>query len=423
MNKTGLRNPGLFLGVTVVLLFLLSVNTHAIIDGISGTTFDFVVKEGHISTPDGNSVFMWGYANGNGLMQYPGPTLIVNQGDQITIYLTNGLSDPTNNPVSIVFPGHNATATGGSAGLLTLESTGPSDTVTYTFTATHAGTYLYHSGTRPELQIEMGLVGAIIVTPNVAGQQAYEHLDTAYDYEYLFLLTEIDPQIHEFVELNLWSQIDNTAYHPVYWMINGRAAPDTMLPANYALLPYQPYNCMPRMHPGDKLLMRVINAGRDLHPFHHHGNNSTIIARDGRVLASSPGVGPDLGMSVFTIQSVPGKTVDSIFEWTGKGLGWDMYGHSSVDPTEPDEYLPDHGKPFPVLLPEQQDITPGGAWSGSPFLGNFESLPPGEGGLNLNGGFFYMWHSHTEKEMVNFDIFPGGMMTMFIIEPLGVTIP
>jgi hypothetical protein len=34
-----------------------------------------------------------------------------------------------------------------------------------------------------------------------------------------------------------------------------------------------------------------------------------------------------------------------------------------------------------------------------------------------------MWHSHTEKEMTNWDIFPGGMMTMMIIEPLSVPIP
>jgi hypothetical protein len=33
-----------------------------------------------------------------------------------------------------------------------------------------------------------------------------------------------------------------------------------------------------------------------------------------------------------------------------------------------------------------------------------------------------MWHSHTEKELTNFDVFPGGMMTMLIIEPPGVPI-
>jgi hypothetical protein len=34
-----------------------------------------------------------------------------------------------------------------------------------------------------------------------------------------------------------------------------------------------------------------------------------------------------------------------------------------------------------------------------------------------------MWHSHTEKEITNFDIFPGGMMTMLIVEPMHVPIP
>ena len=34
-----------------------------------------------------------------------------------------------------------------------------------------------------------------------------------------------------------------------------------------------------------------------------------------------------------------------------------------------------------------------------------------------------MWHSHNELEIVNNDIFPGGMMTMLLIEPAGVPIP
>jgi len=65
----------------------------------------------------------------------------------------------------------------------------------------------------------------------------------------------------------------------------------------------------------------------------------------------------------------------------------------------------------------------GGFYGGSAYLGTLGSLPPGEGGLNPNGGFSYMWHSHTEKELTNFDIFPGGMMTMLIIEAPGVLIP
>ena len=405
-----------------------AMNTLAAISGITGSNFNLTAKKDYISTPDGNSIPMWGYANGAGLMQYPGPTLIVNQGDTITITLTNQLPQP----VSIVFPGQTGvTTTGGIAGLITREAAAVSApvadrTVTYTFTATHAGTYLYHSGTRPELQIEMGLLGALIVRPtgfNASNPTAYNHPNTAYNYEYLFLLTEIDPNIHELVEFNQLNNVDNTAYFPAYWMLNGRAAPDTLLAENNQLLPHQPYNCLPRMHPGDKLLMRVIGGGRDLHPFHHHGNHALVIAKQGRLLESTPGAGPDLATSVFTIPSVPGETVDAIFEWSGANLGWDIYGHQPGDPLQAGEYAPDHGKPIPVILPEGQNLAFGGFWSGSPFLGNSGSLPPGEGGLNENGGFFYMWHSHAEKELINFDIFPGGLLTMLIIEPHGVVIP
>jgi hypothetical protein len=73
-----------------------------------------------------------------------------------------------------------------------------------------------------------------------------------------------------------------------------------------------------------------------------------------------------------------------------------------------------------VALPHQQDLTFGQFYSGSPFLGALGSLPPGEGGFNPNGGFLFMWHSHSEKEIVNNDIFPGGMLTMMFVEAPGV---
>jgi hypothetical protein len=69
-----------------------------------------------------------------------------------------------------------------------------------------------------------------------------------------------------------------------------------------------------------------------------------------------------------------------------------------------------------VTLPEQQALSFGGLWSGSPYLGTVEPLPPLQGGLNPAGGFSFMWHSHTERELTNDDIFPGGMMTMMIVQ-------
>ncbi len=409
---------GLAFPLILLLLFARSARAvPGVIDGINGPDFNLTARSGHITTPEGNSVFFWGFANGAGTIQYPGPTLIVNQGDTVTVTLNNTL--PMN--VSLVFPGQSVVAAEeisaptDAAGLLAMEA-GTGGTVKYSFTAAQPGTYLYHSGTRIDLQLDMGLFGALIVRPSTP-KQAYGHSDSAYDQEYLFLLSEMDPKIHSLVERGLMDEVDTTAYFPAYWFINGRCAPDTMFPPFVNWLPTQPYNCMPMMYPGEKLLMRVIGAGRDLHPFHHHGNHSRVIARDGRLLESGAGLGSDLSYEVFTVQSIPGQTVDAIFTWTGEGMGWDIYGHAPGDPAAPGEDLNDHGKPFPVLLPSKGDLTYGGFWSGSPFLGALGLLPPGEGGLNPMGAFVYMWHSHSEKEMTNNDIFPGGMMTMLMIHP------
>lgn len=420
------------------LLLMCADGALATMQVVTGPAFNLEARGGYISTPDGSSIYTWGYGQA-GQMQYPGPNLAVTEGQTVIVNLTNMLTVP----VSMVFPGQvGVTATmiagTGNDGLLTMEAN-PGETVQYSFVAANPGTYLYHSGTRPELQIEMGLVGALIVRPALGPNYAYNDASTEFtpNCEYLFLLTEMDPVIHLLVEFGYEAFVDNTTYFPVYWFINGRCAPDTMRMNFDPWLPNQPYNCMPMMEPGDKMLMRLVGAGRDLHPFHHHGNHSQIIGRNGRFLEGR-------GETVFTIQTVPGQTVEAIFEWTGEGLGWDMYGHpqdidnpplgnfpgdEDIDhngdglfdnvPMEPNEYAPDHGKPFPVNLPEPTNLVFGGFWSGSPFLGQEEQLPPGEGGLNPCGVYTYMWHSHTEKEMVNNDIFPGGMMTMLMIMPPG----
>ena len=188
-----------------------------------------------------------------------------------------------------------------------------------------------------------------------------------------------------------------------------------------------------------------------MHPFHTHGNHARLLARDGRMLLTDT-TNKLAGPLLFTIPSLPGGTADAIFEWTGKDLGWDMYGtvsdgmtaHDCIDvlnnvtrqPTPdgdgdgvpdgdgyadfnsdyPSEWCADHNKKIPVTLPALSSLAFGGFYSGSPYLGALGSLPPGEGGLNGGAGFAYMWHSHTERELVNNDVFPGGMMTMLIVE-------
>jgi len=391
--------------------------------GVVGTSFALTAQPGWISMPDGASIPMWGFGNGMGDMQYPGPTLIVDEGTDVTVSLTNQLDVP----VSIVFPGQEVTATGGSDGELAREAA-PGQTIVYAFHAARPGTFTYYGGSQPELQIEMGLVGALIVRPTLGPGYAYDDPATAFDTEFLFLQTEIDPVIHDLAAAGDLAAIDFTARRPVYWTLNGRAAPDTMLADDVGWLPSQPYSCAPHMFPGQRMLMRVVDAGFDLHPFHHHGNHARVIANNGVLRESQPGAGPDLAHDVFTIQAVPGETTDAIFHWTGEKLGWDIYGppaehpHTCVDgdgdgfDDTTAEYCADHGKPFPVTLPHQIQMTYGAFYGGTPLLGVPGLLPPGEGGNNPGAAFPYMWHSHTEREMTNNDVFPGGMMTLMMVD-------
>ncbi len=432
-------------------MLMFAMSAHAAIDGVQvAGSVNLSASEGYISIADGGSVYSWGYSYSGSPMQLPGPTLIVTEGQTFDVTLTNNLPAAAGN-VSIVFPGNEVSATsGGVQGELTQEAV-PGGTVTYTVTAPAPGTYQYHSGSQPDLQVEMGLYGALIVMPAApsaacsapvipTGGHAFDHPDACFDREYLFLLSEIDIDIHQAAELQIGGEgpivLPAGAYHSEYWMINGRAAPDTLAEPGSALLPHQPYNIIPRMHPGETVLLRLVGAGREMHPFHTHGNHVRVLARDGQMVLS-PG-GALAGPQLFTVPTLPGGTVDAVFEWTGKDLGWDMYGHAAGDGTvcTPDlqgyhsvvtdpnyrEWCADHNEPIPVTLPSLSSLAFGGFYSGSPYLGALGSLPPGEGGLNPNAGFTYMWHSHNERELVNNDVFPGGMMTMLIVEAPDVQI-
>jgi FtsP/CotA-like multicopper oxidase with cupredoxin domain len=369
---------------------LLSAAAQAAAPGITGPTFNLTAQPAFLNQPDGNQVYSWGYGcNGTPTgfmpaaittatcptMQVPGPTLIVTEGATVTINLLNGLPTAAGN-TSILIPDFTVTATGGTAGLLTQEAA-PAGTVTYSFVASKPGTHAYYSGTQGDLQIEMGLYGALIVLPNAVpaactaglplthpgnnkaaqtnwgepdfrlAAAAYDHPQTCYDREYLFQFAEMDGNIHKAALAQVNDPVRSAActagaatagcsldvptepYHPSYFVVNGRSMPDDMDPNYDYIYPHQPYNGNPHMHPGDNTLIRVIGQGRWQHPFHEHGNHVRILGRDGNLIASATNPALNLaGPLLFTTTTTPGQAFDGIFYWTGRGLNWDAYGHN-----------------------------------------------------------------------------------------------
>lgn len=506
---------------------LFAAAAHAAVPGIAGPNFDLSAEADYISQPDGQNVYSWGYgcrstptaflpaaiAGANcSSMQVPGPTLIVHQGDTVTVTLTNNLPAAAGN-TSILFPGFDVQTTGGMQGVLTQEAT-HGGTVTYTFVATHPGTHAYYSGTRGDLQIEMGLYGVIVILPNTVpagcralsatlpdGQtdfrlaaSAYNHPQTCYDREYLFQFSEMDPAIHSQAEAQAslpcalpsgCMMVATEPYHPAYFLINGRSMPDDMDPNYSPQYPHQPYNANPHMHPGEHVLIRQTGTGRWQHPFHEHANHLRVLARDGNLLvsendplAATLGYSRLAGPMLFTTTSTPGQSEDAIFYWTGKGLNWDVYGHTTsgpgsvynlnpsdpryaayngkpvvcipdasgyytADPMAPNyyEWCQDHNKPLeahpigavgsggPVTLPDSNILTNGIWYGGSPYLGpdatkravGFTGTTPPSGTVGnpptTEAGFGYMWHSHNEREITTNNVFPGGMMTIMLVDP------
>ena len=387
MTKT-ISNSRLLLAAAALLL---TASADGAAPGITGPTFNLTAQDAYLNQPDGQAVYSWGYGcNGAPAgfapaaitnatcptMQVPGPTLIVTEGATVTVNLRNGLPTAAGN-TSILFPGFTVTATGGVTGLLTQEA-GPGGTVTYSFpTAGMPGTHPYYSGTQGDLQVEMGLYGAVIVLPssppatcangathltNLYGKSdygtshgipgfpeqdfrlstaAYDHPQSCYDREYLFQWAEMDSRIHKQALAQVTAKAGCTAgavgcslnvqtepYHPAYFLINGRSMPDLMDPNYAAEYPHQPYNGNPHMHPGELTLIRTIGQGRWQHPFHEHANHVRILGRDGNLVLSPTSPATNLaGILMFNTDTTPGESFDGIFYFSGRGLNWDPFGH------------------------------------------------------------------------------------------------
>ncbi len=425
----------------------------------TSSTVDLTAKDGYISIPDGNTLYMWGYGFGidaAAAYQHPGPTLCFTEGASVSITLHNTLPED----VSIIFPGQTGvTAAGGVAAVNSLAQAAAANngvTVTYSFTASRAGTFIYESGTNLQKQVQMGLFGAIIVRPAGHPDWVYDWAKTQFNTtvngsnDYLLLLSEIDPDWHAAVEeavndynaggaynANPFNVVD---YHPRYWQINGRSFPDTIAPNKASWLPTQPYGALLHILPSAVSVIpndasgapasdtsdptkyqqypsavRVLNVGMLNHPIHPHGNHVQIIGRDGHPL-----LGPaseDLSYSKFNIMAGAGQAWDVLYDWTNK----DYYNpDTNTVPYQVDTVQGDNTDT--ILDPHNLNLLfkDPNFFSGSPYLGYQANKNDGNAAsYNQCGEYYQIWHSHALNEAANYEAGFGGMITLERIDPPG----
>jgi FtsP/CotA-like multicopper oxidase with cupredoxin domain len=248
---------------------------------ITGTdaACDLWAKPGTITLPGAAApVPIWGFAGTDAApATLPGPVLVVDQGDTVTITVHNGLAGA----LALALP---------TVGGLPVDTTGaaPGGSKAYTFTATRPGTYLYDAGhtTDGARQVAMGLVGALVVRgPAYSGRpSAYGDAATAYDDEAVLVLTEVDPRFNANP-----TGFDLRTYNPTYRLINGKAFPETDAVATDV---------------NRTVLLRYLDAGLIGHPMTVLGLDQTVVGRDSR-----PGTYPE---GSVTIPLQPGQAVDAL---------------------------------------------------------------------------------------------------------------
>jgi FtsP/CotA-like multicopper oxidase with cupredoxin domain len=396
----------------------------------------------YISLPDGNTVYMYGYKIVGTPFQHPSPVLCVNEGDTVTITLTNTLP----RDISMVFPGQHDVSVNGAPSTpqfgnsadpstltsLTQVATANGGTAVYSFVADHPGTFLYESGTDPDVQVRMGLFGALIVRPSMGVDYAYNVAEDRFTThiegdptlspqnntlggannteEFMVLLSEIDPYLNQAIERKdsgLTSNYNLDDYHPRYWLVNGRGFPDSVADNNASWLPNQPYGALAEVRESDDPnlpsighpyggLARYLNVGTETFPFHPHGNNGKVIGRDGNPLESTGG--EDLSYEKFAIDIGPGQTYDVLFRW------YDAEHYSETNPV-------------PVEVPQVANQVFGMFYSGSPYLGVVGDQPPGNQSLNQCGEFYIISHNHALFQITSWGVNMTGPITYMRIDP------
>ncbi len=203
--------------------------------------------------------------------QWPGPTIRVTQGDKVRAIFTNNLQETT----GVHFHGVEFDDFfQDGVPFVTQKPIVPGGTYTYEFTATTAGSLMYHSHHNATDQVGRGLLGAFIVDP-VSDP-------VKYDREYVW--------------------ISNDALGG--FTINGHGFPATV-PVLAAA--------------GETVRIRFMNEGTMMHPWHVHGYVMKVIERDGRSLGSAAFEADTLGVN-------PGERYDALITVSRPGI-WAFHCH------------------------------------------------------------------------------------------------
>ncbi|MHC1684736.1 MAG: multicopper oxidase domain-containing protein [Clostridiaceae bacterium] len=190
---------------------------------------------------------------------------------------------------------------------------------TYYFHPENPGTLMYHCHVEASEHVQMGMYGAMVIYPSMKSLEengitkckkcgwklngkiqhhipktatnrnfAYNNIHSYFDKEYVMLLSDIDEKWHEYVRDR--KPYNATDFKPNFWLVNGRAFPDTLTrhpltpdaksDPNLTQINYESYV---HVKTNEKFLLRMINMGYQVVPWHIHGWHFLVVGKDAHI--------------------------------------------------------------------------------------------------------------------------------------------
>ncbi|KGP77480.1 multicopper oxidase family protein [Paenibacillus sp. F6_3S_P_1C] len=285
---------------------------------VNGKEFTITAQESNLEVSKGKILPVWTFNN-----SVPGPQIRVKVGDNVKINLKNEL----NQPVSIHWHGYPVPNNMDGIPGVTQDAVEPGKTFTYTFKANVPGTYWYHSHQDSVNQVDKGLYGSLVV----------EELKNDYDRDYTLMLDEWMSSS----DMNT-SDSDNMGMKEMNHNEMNMSGSDMNMDENttgmggHDMSMYDLYTINGKsgtaidklmVKEGDKVRIRLINAGYISHQMHLHGHNFKVIASDGQPL-NEPEMIKDQLLSI-----APGERYD--IEFTADNPGsWLLEEHGIESPKQ-----------------------------------------------------------------------------------------
>ncbi len=251
--------------------------------------------------------------------QVPGPELRVREGDLVRVIVTNRLPAPT----TIHWHGVDLNWKMDGVPGVTQLAIQPSETFTYEFIATPAGTRMYHSHQDSNAQMELGLYGALIIEPRDGPR---------YDVDRTIIL---DERALDFTPAVALGQAELRGADSG----NGRGG---ALQYDLFLMDGKAASAIPPVlvKPNQRILLRIINLGNLTHAIHLHGHVFKIVATDGNPVPAQGQWRKD------TVQISPGERYD--VEVIGYNPGvWMLHCH-----------MPNHGDNGMMTIMQYEGFKP-----------------------------------------------------------------